>query len=478
MDTSRDELKAAIREISDSLNFETDEETVEAVLDYAKEVDDKVHPPADQADKDRRGSGTRSDDDFNALVYVHSTPRTRDASGVLDDVTFAVKDNLAARGLPMTCGTTDMSYVPSHDATVVDRLLDAGGAFVGKANMDAFAVGPAGQWSEFGKVENPIDPDRVPGGSSSGSGVAVAAGLVDAALGTDSGGSVRSPAACCGIVGMKPTHGLVPRYGLVDLIPSTDVIGPLARDVQTVGDVLSVIAGPSADDPSTSGATIGDTTSLDPTGSYSIGLVDNALDLVDEEVAEQTREAITTIEAGTDHTVDPVTLDFGDVDPAFSIIIGTEFSWLLRQDLALRGQGTQYNHELRRALNGSTFNTHIAERMLPGAILDEATNGGAYVEARREAIEFKKRVGAAFDRFDALLTPTLRMLPPKHGEVKSSKEGLKYSFTKPFSLSAGPAVTVPIGKVDSLPVSAQIVGAPFNDKTVLDIAAALESVQG
>lgn len=475
MGTYSSDLESTLERLSEELNFELDDETVEAVLDFTEEVDQNVSTPKQTRISGRRGTGQRSDDDLNALLSVYDTPRTRDVSGVLDGLEIAVKDNIATRDLTMTCGVGELSYVPSYDATVVDRLLDAGGAIVGKANMDAFAVGPGGQWSELGTVENPIDPDRVPGGSSSGSGAAVAAGLVDAALGTDSGGSVRSPAACCGIVGMKPTHGLVPRHGLVDLIPSTDVIGPLARDVETVGDLLHVMAGPSIDDPSSSEAMIGDTSSLEPTESYSIGLIDNSLDLVDDEISKQIRTTATNIEEETDHTMDSVTINFADVDFAFSIMIGAEFMWLLRQNFAIRGQGTQYNHELRRALVETTFNTHIAERMLPGAILDEMTNGGAYVQARIEAITFRKRLNAEFKRFDALLTPTMRMLPPEHGKVKSSKEGLKYGLTKPFSLAAGPAVTLPVAEVGDLPVSAQIIGAPFEDKTVLEIATAIES---
>jgi len=152
-----------------------------------------------------------------------------------------VKDNIAVRGLRTTCGAAEFCWVPPFDAVAVERLLAAGAACVGKANMEPFAFGRTGTRSEFGAVRNPRDDRLISGGSSSGSTAAVAVGLVDAALGTDTGGSVRVPAACCGVVGVNPSAGLAPRHGVVPLDPATNiVVGPMASDVATAADVLAV----------------------------------------------------------------------------------------------------------------------------------------------------------------------------------------------------------------------------------------------
>lgn len=170
-------------------------------------------------------------------------PRYGDGIGVLDDLTVVIKDNLAVADLAMTAGLADFSFVPSFDPMVITRLLGASATLIGKANMDAFAFGSTGEFSDFGPVDNPVVDGTVPGGSSSGSAVAVVAGLVDAALGTDTGGSVRQPPACCGLVGVTPTHRFGPRHGLMEFTLSTDTIGPMARDVVTAAGVLEVIAG-------------------------------------------------------------------------------------------------------------------------------------------------------------------------------------------------------------------------------------------
>jgi aspartyl-tRNA(Asn)/glutamyl-tRNA(Gln) amidotransferase subunit A len=467
-----------LRELAEEMSMPVDDDAVEHVLDYAAELETAFEERFDRAEPTVPEMGSWSDDEYNALLAVYDEPRTETSAGPLAGLSVAIKDNIAVRGLPMTCGSESFRYVPSFDATVVARLLADGASVVGKANLDAFAFGPAGQWSEFGRVHNPLADDRVPGGSSSGSGAAVAAGLVDAALGTDTGGSVRVPAACCGLVGVKPTHGLVPRYGFAGNIPFTDTIGPLANDVATAAAVLESIAGPDPRDSTSLGATPPPMVDgLDDPEHMTVGFLENALELVDDEVAAVMEALVDELATRPTVTVERVELEFTDaVDYAFSLIFGGDYAWMLRQGQAIHGEGPGYNLEWTRALREASFNTHIAERALPGALLDELTDGESYVAAREVAADFTQRLNDLFSDVDVLLTSTLRMLPPKYGQVESSKDGLKYSLCKPFSLTGAPAVSLPVDTVDGLPVSAQVVAPAFDDDRALQCARLVERV--
>ncbi|GAB6862893.1 amidase [Haloplanus litoreus] len=476
-DTSQE---SALREVADELGMPVDDGIESAVLAYSRELDDAIDELSGDADDPVEPSGVRSDDAYNALLAVYDTPRVANSSGSLDGVSVAIKDNIAVRGLPMTCGSTDVSYVPSFDATVVERLLDEGAHIVGKANMDAFAFGPAGEWSEFGRVHNPVAEGRVPGGSSSGSGAAVAGGLVDAALGTDTGGSVRVPAACCGLVGVKPSHHLVPRFGVVGNMPSTDTVGSLAPDVETATRVLAAIAGPDPRDPTSvlpGPGSLAD--SLGAFDSIRVGVVESTFDLVADPVADAIAGVADALRAHDGVTVEPVTVAIPEtVEHAYSLMYGAEYAWLVRQSFVVRGEGTGYDPEWRRALAAPPYNAHVAERVLPGALLDRWTDGRSYVAARREAIRFTKRLTERFDRVDVLLTPTLRTLPPEYGAIQSAEDGLQYSLCKPFSLTGLPAVSVPAGSVDGLPVGAQVIAPMFEDGRALQCARVIERVTG
>lgn len=207
----------SLAEFGDELAYATDEETLEEV----RAIINEIEPEIDEITVDSEPSesvGSFSTDDYNALLDLYDEPRGGSNGGPLAGLTCAIKDCIAVKNLRMSCGLKDFTYVPNYDAAVVERLLMDGADVVGKANMEPFAFGPTGENSEYGSPTNPAAPNRVPGGSSSGSGAAVAADLVDFALGTDTGGSVRLPAACCGVVGIKPTHSLVPRHGFVDLV--------------------------------------------------------------------------------------------------------------------------------------------------------------------------------------------------------------------------------------------------------------------
>ena len=381
----------------------------------------------------------------------------------------------------MTCGSDTVSFVPSYDAAVVERLRNEGATIVGKTNMDAFGFGPSGEFSERRIVRNPILPNRVPGGSSSGSGAAVAVGLLDIGLGTDTGGSVRIPAACCGIVGAKPTHGLIPRHGLVGFAPSLDTIGPLARDVPTAAAAIEAMAGHDVRDPSSHRAPPRSLSALgtDLENPLEIGVVTSFFERSTDPVSAAIESALDGIEDHPSITVSTVDLDLGCIEEAYYLTGATEFAWLLRQDGIVRGQGTGYEEQWRRAfveaIENGTLSSHVAERVLPSIYLDDESRGKAYTAARRETIAFVERLDDCFDNVDLLLMPTIRSLPPKLGRINASERlNDLLGNTAPFNLSGMPAVSLPVAVHDGVPVSAQVVAPRFADDVALTGAHLIE----
>ncbi|WP_416841435.1 amidase [Haloferax sp. DFSO52] len=426
--------------------------------------------------------GHAADDAENALLAVYDESRVGSDTGVLSGVTVAVKDNIAVADLEMTCGSKAYSLVPSFDAPAVSRLLDAGATLVGKANMEPFAMGPTGEFSDFGHVTNPRNPDRVAGGSSSGSAAAVAAGTVDVALGSDTGGSIRIPAACCGVVGVKPSHRLVPRYGFVDFAPSLDTIGPITTSVEGGANALAAMAGPDPRDPTAANRplTADDVdVALESAEGLTVGIPDSPFDRSDESVAQAVREVANRLEE-VGVSVESVELDLGETESAYLNIGSAEFSWLLAGNGIVRGQGTGYSEELRdafeRARDGG-LGEHVARRILPPAFLDATTGGASYTAARNEGIAFGERLTAVFEQVDAIVTPTLRALPPKRGETTTREDFIPLlGNTAPFNIAGTPAVSVPVTTIDGLPVSAQVVAPQFEDMRALQVARSVERV--
>jgi aspartyl-tRNA(Asn)/glutamyl-tRNA(Gln) amidotransferase subunit A len=463
-------------DVAADLDVQADERTAEGCLDALSRLEtaaDRLRTDPDEV----RAVGSPGDDPYEAFLATYDDPRGG-GSGPLADHSVAVKDNIAARGLTMTCGSSEFHVVPAADATVVERLLDAGASLRGKTNMDVFGFGPSGEFSDFAQVQNPLDASRVPGGSSSGSAAAVAGGLVDVALGTDTGGSVRMPAACCGLAGIKPTHGLVSRNGFVDMAASLDAIGPLAPDVTTAARTLAVVAGPDRRDPSTRGRSASGPIAegLDSPGDLRIGRLDPFLDPAADSVRTALAGHLDRLDAEPGVTVERATLgadfDRRDVEDAYFLIAMTEFAWLLRQTGALRGQGTGYGEPLRRAvarmLADGVANEQVAWRVLPAAALDAADDGAAYVAARETVVDFQRRLENCFETYDLLVTPTLRTLPPEYGLMDDVDNVLDMNGNcLPFNLSGHPAATVPVAAVDGLPVSAQYVAPAFDDGLAL-----------
>lgn len=474
--------RETLRELAAELGFDLDADHLDEALDAAEDLGEMVTWSETNAIAERlqrESVGEMAADEYNALLEIYDEPRTRAEEGPLAGLEVAVKDVIAVRDLRMTCGTEAFSCVPLTDAAVVDRLLDAGARLVGKANTDAFAFGPTGEFSELRDVVNPTAPGRVPGGSSSGSAAAVAGGLVDVALGTDTGGSVRIPAACCGVVGVKPNHSLVPRHGFVDLAPSSDTIGPFATDVRTAARTLDVIAGPDRRDPSAARVDPGPLADgIDDVDGLSIGVPRSFLDASSDAVTESIGDLVSALEVRAEvDGVEEVELPLETIDAAYPLTLAAEFAWVLRQSGVIRGQGTKYSEEWRQILSTyrECLTEHIGMRVLPAASLDDATGGRSYVQGREAALSFQRRLDALFEVYDVLLVPTMRILPPERGEITAT-EGLSdvTGNTAPFSLVGNPVVSVPAGEIDGVPVATQVIAQSFDDATALKGARLVE----
>jgi aspartyl-tRNA(Asn)/glutamyl-tRNA(Gln) amidotransferase subunit A len=417
--------------------------------------------------------------------------------GPLAGRTVAVKDNISTDGVRTTCGSAMLeSYVPPYDATVVERLKAAGATIVGKANMDEFGMGGTTETSAYGPVANPADPDRVPGGSSGGSAAAVAAGEADLALGSDTGGSVRNPAAFCGVVGIKPTYGLVSRYGLVAYANSLEQIGPIARTVEDAAALLDVISGPDPKDATTRFDSDGDgadATHPATDSNYAaaadgdvdgttVGVVTDLLDGADDRVVDRFEAALADLRAQGAETVD-VSLDsLEHAVQAYYVIAMSEASSNLARFDGVRygvsgGYEGNWNDAFARAREEG-FGEEVKRRILLGTYALSAGYHDKYYEKAQDARAWVKRdFDDAFDRADVLATPTMPVLPPELGDSLSDPLQLYLmdANTVPVNLANLPAISVPAGEADGLPVGLQLIGPKFGEAAIVRAAAAVEA---
>lgn len=439
---------------------------------------------------------TEDDDPLNAFTSLFDPFLTE---GPLSDLELAVKDNIAVAGAPMTCGSRVFeSAIPARHSTVVLRLVNAGARLVGKTNMDELAYGPTSETSGYGPVRNPAAHDHVAGGSSSGSAAAVAGGHVDAALGSDTGGSVRIPASFCGVVGFKPTWGVVPRTGMVELSYTLDHVGPIARDVQTTARVFDVIRGPDPMDPSSERAARLDRSATeavdDPPAitDLSFGLPTELFaDHVDDAVATSVRDAVERVEAAGASVTEVSIPAIDDAVDVWNAITNTEFAATLRADLVPVRRRVSVDptwHDAATAAMAARtaeFGTVVRRKATTGAkLLDDG--GGAYVRARAVAERIAEQFAAATDDHDALLAPTMPVTAPEIGQWSAdsySAETADYDVplaynTRPADLAGVPAVTLPCDRIDGLPVGLQLVGEEYGDHELFGIAHTVEQTVG
>jgi len=410
------------------------------------------------------------------------------SEGPLDDLTVGVKDNISTEGMETTCGSEVLEgYVPPYDATAVTRLKNAGARIAGKTNMDEFGMGTTTETSAYGPTRNPVDEDYVPGGSSGGSAAAVAAGEVDAALGTDTGGSVRCPAAFCGIVGLKPTYGLVSRYGLIAYANSLETIGPMARDVKTTARLLEVIAGADERDGTCSAEAEEYTAAVE----NAEGALEGATVAVPEElvgegveegVSERFDEALETLrdEGATVHEVSMPSLEKA-LAAYYVIAMGEASSNLARFDgvrYGPGGEGDGWNEEFADARG--RFGDEVKRRVMLGTYaLSEGYYGDYYDKAQNARALVRRDFDEVLDEADVVASPTMPLTPFRLGEALDDplQMYLADANTTPVNLAGVPSVSVPCGRADGLPVGLQLTAGRFEEKKLLSVARAFEKAR-
>ena len=429
--------------------------------------------------------------DYNCFITEGSIEADGDADGPLAGVTVAVKDNISTAGVRTTCGSEMLAdYVPPYSATVVDRLTEAGATIVGKTNMDEFGMGTTTETSAFGPTRNPADPERVPGGSSGGSAAAVAAGEADIALGSDTGGSVRCPAAFCGVVGIKPTYGLVSRYGLVAYANSLEQIGPIAGTVEEAAAALDAIAGPDPHDGTT--RDLADVEGANPDASYAaaadgdvdgltIGVPTELFDGADERVVETVEAAIAELETQGAETTEISLPSVEHAVQAYYVIAMAEASSnLARFDGVRYGSRAESDgnwNESFAETREAGFGAEVKRRVLLGTYALSAGYHDKYYQKAQDARAWvREDFEDAFADVDVIASPTMPVLPFELGEGLDDplRMYLADANTTPANLANLPAISVPAGEAEGLPVGLQLVGPKFDEETVIRAASAAE----
>jgi aspartyl-tRNA(Asn)/glutamyl-tRNA(Gln) amidotransferase subunit A len=389
--------------------------------------------------------------------------------GPLHGIPVALKDMVMTRGIRTTCGSRILhDWVPDADASVVVRLSRAGAILLGKLNMHEFAMGTTAVNPHFGTPKNPWDRTRIPGGSSSGSGVAVAAGLAAGALGTDTGGSIRIPAALCGIVGLKPTYGRVSRAGVIPMAWSADHVGPMTRTVADAALVLQVLAGRDPADPSTVDLPVPDYSHAMQGGvrGLRLGLAkDFFFDLLDSEIRAAVLAAARSLEAlgaSVEEVRLPSILHAGP--PSFAIIASEAAAY----------------HEPYVKTRAAEYGADVLARLTAGRFV-LATQ---YLKGQRARQVIRAEMDAVLQQVDALLLPTTPIPAPPLDAHEVTIDGVTQEvrfwlirLNRPMNLTGHPALSVPCGfTTDGLPIGLQLVGRYFDEATLLRIGHAYEAV--
>lgn len=392
--------------------------------------------------------------------------------GRLAGLTVGVKSNINVRGLHATCASRTLEdYVAPYDAEVVRRVLAEDGVIIGMNNMDEFACGSSGETSAFGVTDNPAAPGHIPGGSSSGGAAAIAAGMCDLCLGTDTGGSIRNPASHCGVVGVKPTYGLVPRQGLIDLGMSLDQIGPIAPDVYGAALLLDVIAGRSPNE-----CVMLDVQKVSHADKLDGAEIKGMKVGVSSKFAELTEPAVMdiidkSIETLRDLGAEVVEVELPHLEkamPAYYLIVSVEFFSATR-----KFDGRKYGKRIE-----DVCGDEVLRRILRGRYISRKEYRGKYYKrALQVRTMIRQELMAALEKVNVIVGPTVPKLPHKLGTKLTPMEMYAYDYlTIPANLAGICGGIVKAGEVGGIPVGLQVQGKVLGEESVLRVMLAFEAI--
>lgn len=399
----------------------------------------------------------------------------------LAGIPMAIKDNLCTEGIETTCASRLLrGFIPPYNAEVYDRLVNAGGIMVGKTNMDEFAMGSSTENSAVKVTRNPWDMERVPGGSSGGSAAAVAAGEACFSLGSDTGGSIRQPAALCGVVGMKPTYGLVSRYGLVAFASSLDQIGPITRDVYDCALVMNCIAGHDSKDSTSVNVPQQDYRSalVNDVKGLKIGIPEEYFgDGIENEIKKLVLDQVKVLEGLGAH-VEEMSLPYSRYAlPVYCIAASAEASSNLGRFDGVRygSRAEEYDDliDMYVKTRSEGFGTEVKGRIMLGTY---ALSSGYYDMYYKKALQvrtlIKQDFDKAFEKYDVLISPTATGTAFRIGEKAGDPLSMYMSdiCTVPVNIAGNTAISIPCGMRDGLPVGMQIIGKPLDEKKILQVA--------
>jgi len=410
---------------------------------------------------------------INAILEINKNAEKESGKGKLSGKVIAVKSNINVRGMKTSCASRTLeNYKAGYDATVIKKIKEEGGIIIGMTNMDEFASGSSGETSYFGPTKNPAAIALIPGGSSSGSAAAVAAGFCDMSLGSDTGGSIRNPASHCDIIGVKPSYGLVSRYGLIDLSMSLDQIGPFAKTVHDAALLLEVIAGHDEKDSTTFNVKIPEYSKQIEKipKSIKIGISKDFEELCqDKRINKLIEEAIERLCKEYGWQKKSVSLKYVDlaVQTYYPLCYVEFFSATRKFD------GRRFGKKIEEVCG-----PEVLRRILGGSEISRAEFHGLYYRRALKVKELIKRdFEKAFKECDIIICPTVPKLPHKIGSKISAEEMYSYdAFTIPANLSGICALSIPCGKIDDVPVGMQIMASAFQETKMLQVARAFEKL--
>jgi len=445
------------------------QELIKSYLDKIKKNDGKIHAFLEVFGDEAKAKAKEID----------AKIAKKEKIGLLEGVPIALKDNLLYKNYIASSGSKILEkYVAPYSATVVKKLEDAEAIFIGRANMDEFAMGSSTENSAYGPTKNPHDLSRVPGGSSGGSAAAVAAEMCVAALGSDTGGSIRQPAAFCGIVGLKPTYGAISRYGLIAMSSSLDQIGPLAKTVEDVEIIFNAIKGPDVKD-----ATSLETKSEKATKKIKIGIPkDYFVSGLDPQIKKNILATVEKIKKDGAE-IKEISLPHTDYAlAAYYLIMPAEVSSnLARFDGVKYGLSSRDKAknllEMYNKTRANGFGAEAKRRIILGTFALSSGYYDAYYKKARQVQEIiKQDFVKAFKDVDFLITPTTPTTAFKLGEMTNDPLTMYLSdiFTVSVNLAGLPAISIPNGMIDKLPVGLQIIGRPFEEKNLFELGKIIE----